>query len=118
MSIFELREDSCTLIGSSTSLAYSIFPESLKTQSCSEFFLLLLPEPQRDGWTDSPQELSIPGISSKKAFIQRNCLPSKTAKQLEYIHNFKQEGGESLYQAWERYNDLLYKCPTHDINNH
>ncbi|GJX82262.1 hypothetical protein Tco_0331743 [Tanacetum coccineum] len=38
------------------------------------------------------------------------------AKQLEDIHNFKQEGDESLYQAWERYNDLLYKCPTHDIN--
>ncbi|GJU21248.1 hypothetical protein Tco_1154590 [Tanacetum coccineum] len=41
-----------------------------------------------------------------------------TAKQLEDIHNFKQEGDESLYQVWERYNDLLYKCPTHDINNH
>ncbi|GJT10336.1 hypothetical protein Tco_0857378 [Tanacetum coccineum] len=46
------------------------------------------------------------------------CPPSKTAKQLEEIHNFKQEGDETLYQAWERYNDLLYKCPTHDINNH
>ncbi|GJY35795.1 zinc knuckle CX2CX4HX4C containing protein [Tanacetum coccineum] len=54
----------------------------------------------------------------KKAFIQRYCPPSMTAKQLEDIHNFKQEGDESLYQAWERYNDLLYKCPTHDINNH
>ncbi|GKE41218.1 hypothetical protein Tco_1464623, partial [Tanacetum coccineum] len=37
---------------------------------------------------------------------------------LEDIHNFTQEGDESLYQAWERYNDLLYKCPTHDINSH
>ncbi|GKF26540.1 hypothetical protein Tco_0082434 [Tanacetum coccineum] len=54
----------------------------------------------------------------KKAFIQRYCPPSKTAKQLENIHNFKQEGDESLYQAWERYNDLLHKCLTHDINNH
>ncbi|GJZ51698.1 uncharacterized mitochondrial protein-like protein [Tanacetum coccineum] len=35
----------------------------------------------------------------KKAFIQRYCPPSKTAKQLEDIHNFKQEGEESLYQA-------------------
>ncbi|GJU31548.1 putative reverse transcriptase domain-containing protein [Tanacetum coccineum] len=26
---------------------------------------------------------------------------------------------EGLYpKAWERYNDLLYKCPTHDINSH
>ncbi|GJX77272.1 hypothetical protein Tco_0324083 [Tanacetum coccineum] len=51
----ELREDTypenkdedvtITLIGSSTSSAYSIFLESLKTQSCSEFFPLPLPEP-------------------------------------------------------------------------
>ncbi|GJS38362.1 cysteine-rich receptor-like protein kinase [Tanacetum coccineum] len=54
----------------------------------------------------------------KKAFIQRYCPPSKTAKQLEDIHNFKQESDKSLYQAWERYNDFLYKCPTHDINSH
>ncbi|GKE62664.1 hypothetical protein Tco_1513031 [Tanacetum coccineum] len=54
----------------------------------------------------------------KKAFIQRYCPPSKTAEQLEDIYNFTQERNESLYQAWERYNDLLYKCPTHDINSH
>ncbi|GJT62179.1 cysteine-rich receptor-like protein kinase [Tanacetum coccineum] len=54
----------------------------------------------------------------KKVFIQRYCPPSKTAKRLEDIHNFKQEIDESLYQAWERFNDLLYKCPTHDINSH
>ncbi|GJT99067.1 retrovirus-related pol polyprotein from transposon TNT 1-94 [Tanacetum coccineum] len=54
----------------------------------------------------------------KKAFIQRYCPPSMTVKQLKDIHNFKQEGYKSLYQSWERYNDLLYKCPTHDINSH
>ncbi|GJU64980.1 hypothetical protein Tco_1246815 [Tanacetum coccineum] len=41
-----------------------------------------------------------------------------TTKQHEDIYNFKQEGDESLHQACERYNDLLYKCPTHDINSH
>nr|GEU50026.1 hypothetical protein [Tanacetum cinerariifolium] len=54
----------------------------------------------------------------KKAFIQRYYPPSKTAKQLEEIRHFKQDGDETLYQAWERYNELLYKCPTHDINSH
>ncbi|GJT80808.1 hypothetical protein Tco_1055150 [Tanacetum coccineum] len=54
----------------------------------------------------------------KNAFIQRYCPPSKIAKQLEDIYNFKQEGVESLYHAWERYNNLLYKCPAHDINTH
>nr|GEY89070.1 hypothetical protein [Tanacetum cinerariifolium] len=53
-----------------------------------------------------------------KAFIQRYCPPSNTAKQLEEICNFKQEGDKTLYQAWERYSDLLYRCPTHGINNH
>ncbi|GJS11361.1 hypothetical protein Tco_0368157 [Tanacetum coccineum] len=48
----------------------------------------------------------------------RYCPPSRTAKQLEEIYNFKKEGDETLYQAWEWYNDLLYKFPTHDINNH
>ncbi|GJZ27048.1 protein kinase-like domain, concanavalin A-like lectin/glucanase domain protein [Tanacetum coccineum] len=38
----------------------------------------------------------------KKAFIQRYCPPSKTAKRLKDIHNFKQESDESLYQSWER----------------
>nr|GEU44105.1 hypothetical protein [Tanacetum cinerariifolium] len=37
----------------------------------------------------------------KNAFIQRYCPPSKTAKQLEKIYNFKQEGDETLHQAWE-----------------
>nr|GEV55248.1 hypothetical protein [Tanacetum cinerariifolium] len=54
----------------------------------------------------------------KQTFIQRYCPPSIITKQLEEIHNFKQEGDETLYQAWERYNDLLYKCPTHDLNIH
>nr|GEW34213.1 hypothetical protein [Tanacetum cinerariifolium] len=54
----------------------------------------------------------------KKAFIQRYYPPSRTAKRLEEIRNFKQEGDETLYQAWEQYNEFLYKCPNYDINNH
>ncbi|GJZ54862.1 reverse transcriptase domain-containing protein [Tanacetum coccineum] len=37
----------------------------------------------------------------KMSFIQRYYPPSRTAKQLEEIPNFKQEGDETLYQAWE-----------------
>ncbi|GKB99163.1 hypothetical protein Tco_0985300 [Tanacetum coccineum] len=70
-------------------------------------------------WVD---RLSLGTVDSwdllKKVFIQRYCPPSKTAKQLKEIFNFKQEGDETLYQAWERYNELLYKCPTYDINSH
>ncbi|GJT85805.1 putative ribonuclease H-like domain-containing protein [Tanacetum coccineum] len=45
----------------------------------------------------------------KKAFIQRYYPPFMTAKQLEDIHNFKQEGDKSLYQAWERAVDKLFE---------
>ncbi|GJR63345.1 hypothetical protein Tco_1505507 [Tanacetum coccineum] len=67
---------------------------------------------------------NIPGVSKDAVMLRvfpftlTGATKRWTAKQLEDIHNFKQEGDESLYQAWERYNDLLYKCPTHDINSH
>ncbi|GJT98756.1 hypothetical protein Tco_1094274 [Tanacetum coccineum] len=60
-----------------------------------------------------------PGTSNtwdllKKAFIQMYCRPSKTAKLLEDIHNFKQEGDESLYQAWERHSRLCARARSVD----
>ncbi|GJR07310.1 reverse transcriptase domain-containing protein [Tanacetum coccineum] len=54
----------------------------------------------------------------EKAFIMQYCQPFKTAKKLEIILNFKQEMDETLYHAWERYNDLLFKYLQHDLNNH
>ncbi|GKC26941.1 zinc knuckle CX2CX4HX4C containing protein [Tanacetum coccineum] len=69
-----------TLIGSSVSLAYLTFLEFLKTQSCSEFCPLLSPEPQKDRWIDSPQELSIPGISSKRP-LSKGPIPGMTPAQ-------------------------------------
>ncbi|GJV22152.1 hypothetical protein Tco_1371172 [Tanacetum coccineum] len=56
------------------------------------------------------------GSITKKEFIWRYCHPFITAKKLEEIRNFKQERDETLNHAWERYNDLLYQCPLHDLN--
>ncbi|GJT84320.1 putative reverse transcriptase domain-containing protein [Tanacetum coccineum] len=33
------------------------------------------------------------------------------AKKMEEINNFQQEPDENLYQAWERFKELLMKCP-------
>ncbi|GJY80669.1 retrovirus-related pol polyprotein from transposon TNT 1-94 [Tanacetum coccineum] len=52
----------------------------------------------------------------EKEFIWQYCSPFKTAKKLEEIRNFKQEIDDTLYHAWERYNDLLDRCPQHDLN--
>ncbi|GKB51468.1 hypothetical protein Tco_0902221 [Tanacetum coccineum] len=37
----------------------------------------------------------------------------KTAKKMEEINNFQQEPDETLYQEWERFKELLMKCPQH-----
>ncbi|GJY53670.1 reverse transcriptase domain-containing protein [Tanacetum coccineum] len=53
----------------------------------------------------------------KKAFIRQYCPPFKTTKKLEIICNFKQEMDDTLYHAWEKYSDILYRCPQHDLNS-
>ncbi|GJU74236.1 hypothetical protein Tco_1265641 [Tanacetum coccineum] len=54
----------------------------------------------------------------KQNFIRRFCPPSMIFQQLSEIRNFKQEEGESLFDTWERYNELLFKCHFHDLNDH
>ncbi|GJZ85673.1 reverse transcriptase domain-containing protein [Tanacetum coccineum] len=53
----------------------------------------------------------------EESFIRQYCPPLKTTKKLEEIHNFKQEVDKPLYRAWERYSNLLYRCPQHDLNS-
>ncbi|GKA71600.1 reverse transcriptase domain-containing protein [Tanacetum coccineum] len=46
-------------------------------------------------------------------FLSKYCPPARTAKKMEEINNFQQEPDENLYQAWERFKELLMKCPQH-----
>ncbi|GJW29564.1 reverse transcriptase domain-containing protein [Tanacetum coccineum] len=47
----------------------------------------------------------------KTKFLNKYCPPGRTAKKMEEINNFQQELDETLYQAWERFKELLMKCP-------
>ncbi|GJV39816.1 hypothetical protein Tco_1418256 [Tanacetum coccineum] len=52
-------------------------------------------------------------------YTKRACLEmdsQTSSRKLEIIRNFKQKMDETLYHAWERYNDLLFKCPQHGLN--
>ncbi|GJT21119.1 hypothetical protein Tco_0891056 [Tanacetum coccineum] len=49
----------------------------------------------------------------KTKFLSKYCPPARTAKKIEEINNFQQEPDENLYQAWERFKELLMKCPQH-----
>ncbi|XP_071916278.1 uncharacterized protein [Coffea arabica] len=50
-----------------------------------------------------------------RAFLNKYFPPGKTAKLRMDITGFSQMEGESLYEAWERFRDLLRKCPHHGL---
>ncbi|GJT64714.1 hypothetical protein Tco_1016194 [Tanacetum coccineum] len=57
-------------------------------------------------------------MSTLKEFLRfKYCPPSRTAKRMEEINNFQQEPDETLYQAWERFKELLLRSPQHYLTN-
>ncbi|HEX7902236.1 MAG TPA: hypothetical protein VF487_00055, partial [Chitinophagaceae bacterium] len=48
-------------------------------------------------------------------FLAKFFPPAKSAKLRNDIHTFAQFDSESLYEAWERFKDMLRKCPHHGI---
>ncbi|GKA33355.1 hypothetical protein Tco_0719722 [Tanacetum coccineum] len=53
----------------------------------------------------------------KKKFLSKYCPPARTAKKMEEINNFQQDPDETLYQAWERFKELLLRCPQHYLTD-
>jgi Retrotransposon gag protein len=48
-------------------------------------------------------------------FLSKYFPPSKTSVIRAQITNFRQRGGESLSEAWDRYQELLRLCPHHEL---
>ncbi|GJW88313.1 retrovirus-related pol polyprotein from transposon TNT 1-94 [Tanacetum coccineum] len=53
----------------------------------------------------------------KTKFLNKYFPPARTAKKMEEINNFQQEPDESLFHAWERFKELLMKCPQHYLTD-
>ncbi|GKA11832.1 retrovirus-related pol polyprotein from transposon TNT 1-94 [Tanacetum coccineum] len=53
----------------------------------------------------------------KTKFLNKYYPPARTAKKMEEINNFQQEPDESLFRAWERFKELLMKCPLHYLTD-
>ncbi|XP_060963430.1 uncharacterized protein LOC133032939 [Cannabis sativa] len=79
-----------------------LFPFSLRERAKS--WLVSLPTHSINTW----EELAL-------KFLSKFFPPAKIAKLRADINNFTQHDDESLYEAWERFNDLLRKCPNHGI---
>nr|GEZ07896.1 hypothetical protein [Tanacetum cinerariifolium] len=53
----------------------------------------------------------------KNEVSNKYCPPTRTAKKMKEINNFQQEPNESLFRAWERFKELLMKCPQHYLTD-
>src|SRR5262249_23033816 len=82
-------------------------------------WLRLFPFSLRDrakGWLNTLPSGSITtwdGLAEK--FLTKYFPPSKTAKLRNDISTYTQLESESLCEAWERYKDLLRRCPYHGL---
>ncbi|GJY65928.1 hypothetical protein Tco_0468166 [Tanacetum coccineum] len=63
-------------------------------------------------WIRNEPDVSITTWEILKGnFLSKYCPPARTAKKMEEINNFQQEPDETLYQAWERFREILMRCP-------
>ncbi|XP_052203104.1 uncharacterized protein LOC127808573 [Diospyros lotus] len=82
--------------------------------------LRLFPFSLRDkakAWLSSlpPGSITTGDVMAQK-FLAKYFPPSKTAKMRNDITTFVQFEIETLYEAWERFKELLRKCPHHQLH--
>jgi Retrotransposon gag protein len=51
------------------------------------------------------------------AFLNKFFPPSKTNSIRHRIHNFRQRTDESMFEVWDRFNELQWSCPHHGIES-
>ena len=83
------------------------------------FRLRLFPYSLKDkakGWLNSIEPNSVHDWNSMaEKFLTKYFPPIKNARMRNDITSFRQNEDESLFEAWERYKELLRKCPHHGI---
>lgn len=85
-------------------LRLHLFPFSLRDRAWA--WLQFLPSNYVTNW----EQL-------KSVFFAKYFPPSKTAALRAQINGFRQKDTESLYNAWERYKDMMQMCPHHGLEN-
>ncbi|KAL6559596.1 hypothetical protein OROGR_004713 [Orobanche gracilis] len=85
---------------SDDAIKLKLFPFSLREKARN--WLGTFPRGSISSWED---------LSEK--FLFKFFPPNKTMKLKSEITQFRQMDGESLYEAWERFKDMLRRCPRH-----
>ena len=66
------------------------------------------------GWLQSLQPGSIDSWEElAQRFLSKFFPPSKTSQLRGEIAQFRQMDFEPLYEAWERFKDMIQRCPQH-----
>ncbi|CAJ2637435.1 unnamed protein product [Trifolium pratense] len=105
LSIFLQYADTVKANGvSPEAIRLRLFPFSLRDRARA--WLQSLPSNSVTSWDEL-----------KKVFLARYFPPSKTAMLRAQINGFKQKDNESLFEAWERYKDMIRLCSYHGLEN-
>ena len=83
-------------------LRLRLFPLSLGDRA--KHWLTSQPPNSITSWNDLVQN-----------FLTEFFLPSKIAQLVQEINTFRQLEGENLAEAWERFHELLRRCPHHRL---
>ncbi|XP_063946069.1 uncharacterized protein LOC108212402 [Daucus carota subsp. sativus] len=83
-------------------LRLKLFPYSVRDRART--WLNSLPAGSVTTWNDLTEK-----------FLSKYFPPNMNAKLWNEINSFQQQDDESLYDAWERFKELLRKCPHHGI---
>ena len=76
-------------------------------------FLLSLDDRAKHWLTSQPLDSIISWNDLVHKFMAKFFPPSKIAQLVQEINTFKQLEGENLAKAWERFHELLRRCPHH-----
>ena len=83
-------------------LKLRLFPLSLSDKA--KHWLTSQPPDSITSWNDLVQK-----------FLTKFFLPSKIAQLVQEINTFRQLEGKNLVEAWERFHELLRRCPHHRL---
>ena len=83
-------------------LRLRLFPLSLSNRA--KHWLTSQPLDSIISWNDLVQK-----------FLTKCFLPAKIAQLVQEINTFRQFEGENLAEAWERFHELLRRCPHHRL---
>ncbi|GKC65174.1 retrovirus-related pol polyprotein from transposon TNT 1-94 [Tanacetum coccineum] len=92
-------------------------PNITQDQVILRAFLMLLTGAASHWLRNKPAGLITTWETLKEKFLSKYCPPARTAKKMEEINNFQQDPDETLYQAWERFKELLLRCPQHYLTD-